>query len=151
MPRLTAEAIAPPAPWANRAAISIGWLTDTPQSTEAAMKTARPARKTRLPPIRSPSRPASSSRPPNAIRYAFTTQASPDAEKPRSRWIAVSATVTMVPSRMIIIIAAQSTVSASQWDASARDASARDRPIRIPPQQGTICYYDSLCYGNHDV
>ncbi len=123
MPRLTAEAIAPPAPWANRAAISIGWLTDTPHSSEATMKTARPARKTRLPPIRSPSRPASSSRPPNAIRYAFTTQASPDEEKPRSRWIAGSATVTMVPSRMIIIIAAQSTVS----------ASARGRPIRMPP------------------
>jgi len=33
MPRLTAEAIAPPAPWANLAAISIGWLTDTPQSS----------------------------------------------------------------------------------------------------------------------
>ena len=28
MPRLTAEASAPPAPWANRAAISIGWLTE---------------------------------------------------------------------------------------------------------------------------
>jgi len=118
MPRLTAEAMAPPAPWANRAAISIGWLTANPHSSEAAVNTTRPDRKTRLPPIRSPSRPASSSRPPNAIRYAFTTQASPEAEKPRSRWIVGRATVTIVPSRMIIIIAAQSTVSASQRDRS---------------------------------
>jgi hypothetical protein len=73
------------------------------------MKTASPARKTRLPPARSPSRPASSSRPPNAIRYAFITQASVDWEKPRSFWIAGSATFTTVASRTIISMPAQRT------------------------------------------
>ena len=41
---------------------------DSPHSSEASVKTARPARKIARRPIRSPSRPASSSRPPNAIR-----------------------------------------------------------------------------------
>jgi hypothetical protein len=53
MPRLTAEAVAPPAPWTNRAAISIGWLTARPQASDAAVNRTSPARKTRLPPIRS--------------------------------------------------------------------------------------------------
>ena len=35
MPRLTANAIAPAAPWTNRAAISIGWLTAKPQTSDA--------------------------------------------------------------------------------------------------------------------
>lgn len=68
MPRTTAEASAPPTPWANRPPISSGWLSASPQSSEAAVKTDRPARKTRLLPIRSPNRPESRSRPAKAIR-----------------------------------------------------------------------------------
>ncbi len=117
MPRLTAEAAAPPAaPWTNRAATSTGWLTARPQASDATVNSSRPARKTRLPPTRSPSRPASSSSPPKAIRYPFTTHSRLVAENPRSRWIGGSATVTMVPSRMIIKVTAQSTASASQRD-----------------------------------
>ena len=68
MPRITAEVSAPPAPWANRAAISMTWLVASPHSSEATVKTPRPARKTFRRPARSPSRPASSSSPANAIR-----------------------------------------------------------------------------------
>jgi hypothetical protein len=68
MPRTTAEVIAPPAPWMNRATTSTTWLWAKPHAAEAAMKTVNPTMKIRRCPTRSPSRPASSSRPPNAIR-----------------------------------------------------------------------------------
>ena len=120
IPRITAEASAPPTPWMKRAAISISGLTDNPHSSDASVKTARPARKIVRRPIRSPSRPASRSSPPNAIRYAFTTQASPAAENPRSSWIAGSATFTIVWSRMIISIPAHRTTRASQRESRVR-------------------------------
>ena len=59
-------------------------------------------------------RPASSSSPPNAIRYPFTTHARLLCEKPRSSWIEGSATFTIVASITIISTPAQSTYSASQ-------------------------------------
>ena len=68
MPRITAEATAPPAPWTKRAAISIPWPWATAHTSEAPVKTTRPARNTLRCPIRSPSRPDRSSKPPNAIR-----------------------------------------------------------------------------------
>ena len=67
IPRITAEASAPPMPWTKRAPISISWLWEAAQSSEATVKIARPTRKTRRWPTRSPSRPASSSRPPKGI------------------------------------------------------------------------------------
>ena len=68
MPRITAEVIAPPVPCANRAAMSIPWFTASPHASEATVNTASPARNTSRRPARSPSRPASSSSPANAIR-----------------------------------------------------------------------------------
>jgi hypothetical protein len=68
IPRLTAAAIALPTPCRNRAVISTAAEVATPASSEAAVNIAVPARNMRLRPIRSPSRPASSSRLPNAIR-----------------------------------------------------------------------------------
>jgi hypothetical protein len=68
MPRITAEVIAPPMPCTKRAAISADWLSARPHASEAVVKRAMPARKTRRRPIRSPKRPASSSNPPKAIR-----------------------------------------------------------------------------------
>ena len=68
IPRTTAEAKAPPTPAKKRPAISIAWFSAAAQSSEAAMKTVRPARKMRRWPSRSPIRPASSSRPPKGIR-----------------------------------------------------------------------------------
>jgi hypothetical protein len=112
IPRITAELIAPPMPWTKRAAISTPCDCASPQASEAKVKTAIPAMNSRLRPSRSPSRPASSSRPPNAIRYAFTTHARPDCVKPRSRWIDGSATFTIVWSRMTMSIPAHRTMSA---------------------------------------
>ena len=109
MPRITAELIAPPMPCTNRAATSISWLCARPHSSEATVNTPSPARNTRRRPIRSPSRPASSSSPPNAIRYAFTTHARLDCEKPRSSCIEGSATFTTVTSSTIISTPVHST------------------------------------------
>ena len=64
----TAEVSAAAAPWAKRAPISIASLWARPQIIEATTKEARPMRKMRLRPKRSPSRPASSSRLPKVIR-----------------------------------------------------------------------------------
>ena len=68
IPRITAEVIAPPAPWMNRAATRTSWLWASPQTSDAAVKIVNPIRKIRRRPIRSPSRPERSSRPPKAIR-----------------------------------------------------------------------------------
>src|SRR5581483_10346995 len=51
IPRITEEVIAPPAPWANRAATSMPWLEASPQTVEAAVKTVRPHRNIRRRPI----------------------------------------------------------------------------------------------------
>jgi hypothetical protein len=114
MPRITAEVSAPPTPWMKRAAINHVPLWATPQSSEAAVNNARPARKTRRWPSRSPMRPASRSSPPNAIRYPLTTHARLLWEKPRSSWIVGRATLTTVPSTTIISMPVQSTYRASQ-------------------------------------
>ena len=84
----------------------------------ATVNSVRPARKMVRRPIKSPRRPASSSSPPNAIRYALTTQARLELENPRSSWIEGSATFTMVTSSTIISIPAHSTYSASQRERS---------------------------------
>jgi hypothetical protein len=68
IPRLTATAIALPIPCRNRAASSTAPDVATPASSEAAVNTAVPARNISRLPSRSPSRPASSSRLPNATR-----------------------------------------------------------------------------------
>ena len=67
IPRITAEASAPPMPCTKRAPISISWLTEAAQTSEAVVKTVRPMRKMRRWPTRSPIRPASSSKPPKGI------------------------------------------------------------------------------------
>lgn len=68
MPSTTADAAAPPAPWANRAPISSAGLSARPHSSDASVKNAKPATNTFLRPARSPSRPNSSSMPPKVIR-----------------------------------------------------------------------------------
>ncbi len=109
IPRITAEVIAPPMPWTKRAPTSTAWLLASPQAAEASVNSASPARNTRRRPMRSPSRPARSSSPPKAIRYALTTQARLDCVKPRSLWIEGSATFTTVMSRTIISMPAHRT------------------------------------------
>ncbi len=68
MPSTIADAAAPPTPWRKRAAIKSSALGASPQSTEERVNRDRPAVKTRRRPSRSPSRPASRSRPPKAMR-----------------------------------------------------------------------------------
>ena len=62
MAMMTPADIAPPMPCSARAAISVIASGASPSSPEAKVKTITPARKTFLRPIRSPARPASSSR-----------------------------------------------------------------------------------------
>jgi hypothetical protein len=112
IPRMTADVSAPPTPWTKRAPISRPWLWATAQRSDAPVNTARPVRKTRRWPTRSPIRPDSRSRPPKAIRYALTTQARSFCAKPRSSWIVGRATFTIVASRTIINMPTQSTYSA---------------------------------------
>ncbi|MFC7646433.1 hypothetical protein ACFQX6_42055 [Streptosporangium lutulentum] len=50
----------------------------------------------------------------------MTVQLSPAGVKPRSRWMAGIATVTMLPSRIVISIAADSTVSAARATGTCR-------------------------------
>lgn len=107
--RITEDAMAPPSPCTKRAATKSSRVHATPQSSDASVNVTRPAIKTRLLPIKSPRRPASSNRPPNAIMYALTTQARLDCEKPRSLWIDGSATFTTVLSSTIINMPTQRT------------------------------------------
>ena len=60
--RITPAESAPPAPCTKRAITSSAELWANPLSTEAAVKRTTPARKTFLRPMRSPARPARSSR-----------------------------------------------------------------------------------------
>ncbi len=55
-------------PWMKRAPTSISWLFEKPHKSEATVKIARPVRKTRRRPSRSPRRPESNNRPPKVIR-----------------------------------------------------------------------------------
>ena len=124
--------MAAPAPWANRAAMSIPGPVASPHASEARVNTAMPARNMRLRPTRSPSRPLSSSRPPNAMRNEFITQLRLPAVKPRSAWILGSATVTIVPSRMIISDAVHKTTSASQRLRATGPPRSRSHPLGRP-------------------
>ena len=110
----TAEATAPPSPCTDRAAMSIPWVVESPQTSEAAVKSVIPARNSRRCPKRSPSRPPRRRKPPYVSRYAFTTQASEVWEKSRSWRIDGSATFTIVASRTIIRLASVSVYSANQ-------------------------------------
>src|SRR5919204_1396117 len=147
MPRITAEVMAPPMPCTKRAPMSISWVWATPHSSEAAVKTPRPARNTPRREIRSPRRPASSRRPPNAIRYAFTTQARLDCEKPSSLWIDGSATFTTVASRTIISIPTHSTTSATQRERSVSVAVISS----ISWSSWAVCSEDRTARGNSSL
>src|SRR3954447_15623868 len=121
--RTAEDAIAPPSPCVKRAAISIGWLPANPHTADAAVKRARPSRKTFLRPARSPRRPAISRKLAKAIMYAFTTHVRSAWEKCRSRWMDGSATFTIVASTTIISCPRQTTASATQRRREALSAS----------------------------
>ena len=105
----TADAVAPPKPWIERAAISMPFVSARPQASDASVNSVMPARKSRRCPKRSPSRPPRRRKPPYVSQYAFTTQASEVSLNPRSCLIEGSATFTMVTSSTIIKLARQRT------------------------------------------
>ncbi len=104
---------APPRPCSARKAISEPSDQDTPHSSDAPEKRARPMMNRRRRPKMSASRPPSSSAPPNRIAYALTTHWRFSGAKLRSSLIDGSATLTMAMSRTTMNCAATITASAS--------------------------------------
>jgi hypothetical protein len=97
------ERIAPAAPWARRAAMSIPAETERPQISEVTAKRPSPIMKSMRRPRRSPARPPSSRKPPNVSAYPLITHCRLSAEeKFRSDWIDGSATFTIETSRTTI-------------------------------------------------
>src|SRR5947209_9646328 len=90
------------------------WDVAKPQAIEARVNSAIPPRNNRRCPSRSPRRPPNRRKPPKVSRYPFTTHASEDCEKPRSRLIEGSATFTIVLSSTIISEPRQTTIRAIQ-------------------------------------
>ena len=89
---------AAPAPWTARAATSGAGPGARAQASDAIPNTASPVANRRRWPSRSPARPATISRPPNASVYALRTHCRPDAENPSDRWISGRAIATIVTS-----------------------------------------------------
>ena len=121
----------------------IGWLADTPQSTEAAVA-AGPADPLAADQVAQP--PASSGRPPNAVRYAFTTQP-PDAEgrgharSPavrRSRWCRPGSSSSS--RRGTVVPAGRCGPRMLRAGSSIQSLLNRERFVTM-----------TSCFGNHDV
>jgi hypothetical protein len=85
-----------PRPWTARAAISTLSCGAAAQAAEPTANTARPTVNTRRAPTRSAVEPAVSMIEARASVYASTTHCSPASEPPISRWMADSATFTIV-------------------------------------------------------
>ena len=68
MATITEEDSAPPMPCTKRDATNMVWLSAAPQAMDASVKSATPARKTFLRPIRSPRRPAMRRKLPKEMR-----------------------------------------------------------------------------------
>ena len=109
-----------------RETISISSEVDSPQASEAALKRARPAMKTRRRPSRSPARPPSSRKPPKASVYAQTTHCRFSCEKWRSDWIEGSATFTIATSSTIMNCVTTSSPSAIQRFGSGVDGCVHE-------------------------
>jgi hypothetical protein len=104
---------AAPRPCATRPATSIPGELASPLTADAAVNSATPARNRRLRPNRSPARPPSSKKPPNASVYAVITHCRSAWAKPRSLWIAGRATFTIVASSTTMNCAKQTRTSTS--------------------------------------
>ena len=101
-------------PWSARDPISIPELVASPSRSEAAVKTTRPKRNSRLRPSRSPARPPSRRKPPKTRVYAFTIHWRFASDRPRSFWIEGSATFTTVASSTTMNWAKQTRTRISQ-------------------------------------
>src|SRR6266446_4242439 len=117
---------AAPAPCTTRAMISHVELVASPPAKEPAANSRMPPTNIRRRPNRSPARPPSSSRPPNASEYALTTHSRSVELNRSARWIEGSATFTMVVSRTTISCANAITISATPRLRGAEVLSAID-------------------------
>src|SRR5260370_28661654 len=117
---------AAPAPCTTRAMISHVELVASPPAKEPAANSRTPPTNIRRRPNRSPARPPSSSRPPNASEYALTTHSRSVELNRSARWIEGSATFTMVVSRTTISCANAITISATPRLGGAEVLSAID-------------------------
>src|SRR5260370_27018842 len=88
---------AAPSPWPARAAISAVAVGARPLASDAAVNTARPARKIRRLPTRSAARPPTITSPPLASTYAVTTHCRPPAPQLRDPALDGRATFTPGP------------------------------------------------------
>ena len=108
------EMIAAPSPCMTRAAISTPIEPASPQASDAAEKRAIPIMNMRRRPRRSPVRPPSSRKPPNAIVYAVMTHWRSFSATVSAVLIDGSATLTIETSRTVMNIATQTSASACQ-------------------------------------
>ena len=106
--------IAAPTPCTARAAISTPIEPASPQTSDAAEKSATPIMNIRRRPSRSAARPPSSRRPPNVIVYAISTHCSVFSETCSDVLIDGSATLTIETSSTVMKNATQTSASACQ-------------------------------------
>ena len=97
--RLLGTTRAPPAPWINRAAISVPTVGAAAQASEATSMTARPTMRMRRSPKWSASAPARSNSAATVIRYPVSTHCTALTFACRSLPIAGTATLIMYASR----------------------------------------------------
>ncbi len=105
--RPTPNSSAPPTPCTARIRSRESGDQATAQPSEPRVKIAMPARKIRRRPIRSPSVAAVRSRPARARVYASITHCSSPRSAEKSRWMSLSATVTIVTSSSSMKVATQ--------------------------------------------
>ena len=110
--RAVGATIAPPAPCTTREAINHVEVVARPPASEPVANNSTPTMNILRLPNRSPARPPSSSRPPNASEYALTTHSRSVVLNRSARWIDGRATLTMVPSRTTISCANAITINA---------------------------------------
>src|SRR3954447_24104043 len=108
------ETSAAPRPWSARPPMSMPDDCATPLISDAPVKSARPARKSRCVPKRSAARPPRSRKPPKTSVYAFTIHWRLVGVKWRCTSIVGRATLTIVASRMTMNCATQTRPSTAQ-------------------------------------
>src|SRR4051794_24549333 len=138
--RPAGTASAEPRPWTARAAIRTPSAGAAAARSAPAANSAMPATSIRRRPYRSPSRPPSSSTPPNARPYAVSTHWPAIGAAPRSRWIVGSAIATERPSAPMRNCAAHAAAAPSRgretgdraWATADMRAGIPTAPLRIP-------------------
>jgi hypothetical protein len=128
--------MAAPRPSTARAATSRPAEPARAQASEEAVNTAAPAMSILRRPSRSASRPPSSRNPPNASAYPLSTHCRPTGEKPRPRWIAGSAKVTIDPSMTTSSWASNTSPNAKPRRRARPARPPLGRPGRPDPRSG---------------